>query len=147
MQCDECIRLHAELQKTQLQIDELRNAAIEDGKVKDILANRLNDANRLNSEAEERGYQRAYKEQEQRRQAMKDRCVDKCSHSGDVVCDYEDGTSHCLECIAEKVWASEKRKPLPPLDNPAEQRTCQHWAADLNTDVCPTCGKKFGAGQ
>lgn len=53
MQCDECIRLHAELQKTQLQIDELRNAAIEDGKVKDILANRLNDANRLIHEKDE----------------------------------------------------------------------------------------------
>ena len=36
-----------------LQIDELRNAAIEDGKVKDILANRLNDANRLIHEKDE----------------------------------------------------------------------------------------------
>ena len=37
----------------------------------------------------------------------KARCKEKCNHPADFVCDYEDGTSHCLECVAEKFWQIE----------------------------------------
>lgn len=53
----------------------------------------------------------------------------------------------CPGCNAINRAFALKRKELPPLDYPAEQRACQHWAAGLDSDVCPTCGKKFGAGQ
>lgn len=39
-------------------------------------------------------------------QSRKDLCVDKCNHPAGFVCGYEDGTFHCLECLAEKeVWS------------------------------------------
>jgi hypothetical protein len=53
------------------------------------------------------GKARAYEEIEEARKARKDRCVDKCNHSADFICDYEDGTSHCLECLADKWWQIE----------------------------------------
>lgn len=53
------------------------------------------------------GRQRAYEAIEAERQSRKARCVEKCNHPADFVCDYEDGTSHCLECIAEKFWQLE----------------------------------------
>lgn len=31
-------------------------------------------------------------------------CVEKCGHPAEFVCDYEDGTRHCLECVASKIW-------------------------------------------
>jgi hypothetical protein len=55
----------------------------------------------------EEGYQQAYKEMELSRAGRKARCVEKCNHPADFVCDYEDGTSHCLECVAEKMWQLE----------------------------------------
>jgi len=53
------------------------------------------------------GYRKAYLEMEEARASRKARCVEKCNHPADFVCDYEDGTAHCLECIAEKFWQLE----------------------------------------
>ena len=53
------------------------------------------------------GQRRAYEEIDQQRHGRKDRCVEKCNHPADFVCDYEDGTSHCLECLADKWWQIE----------------------------------------
>lgn len=44
---------------------------------------------------------------EEAKEGRKNRCVEKCQHPSDFVCDYEDGTLHCLECIAEKFWQIE----------------------------------------
>lgn len=62
---------------------------------------------RIHTCGTEDGYARAYREMEQQREARKARCVEKCQHPADFVCDYEDGTLHCLECIAEKFWQLE----------------------------------------
>lgn len=51
--------------------------------------------------------QRVYREMDEHRIGRKARCVDNCSHSSDFVCDYEDGTSHCLECAAQKLRSIE----------------------------------------
>ena len=56
---------------------------------------------------EDGGYQKAHIEMEQQRASRKARCVEKCNHPADFVCDYEDGTPHCLECVAEKFWQLE----------------------------------------
>lgn len=53
------------------------------------------------------GQRRAYEEIDEQRRSRKARCVEKCNHPADFVCDYEDGTSHCLECVAEKFWQIE----------------------------------------
>lgn len=53
------------------------------------------------------GYRAAYEEMEEQRKSRKLRCVEKCNHPADFACDYEDGTVHCLECIAEKFWQIE----------------------------------------
>lgn len=47
------------------------------------------------------------RQNEEASQSRKARCVEKCNHPADFVCDYEDGTSHCLECVAEKFWQLE----------------------------------------
>jgi len=44
---------------------------------------------------------------EEQKTGRKAQCVDKCNHPAEFVCDYEDGTSHCLECVAEKFWRIE----------------------------------------
>lgn len=53
------------------------------------------------------GYRAALKLMAEARQARKARSVEKCNHPAEFVCDYEDGTSHCLECVAEKFWQIE----------------------------------------
>ena len=55
----------------------------------------------------EKGRNFAYRQIQESGQIRKARCVEKCNHPADFVCDYEDGTSHCLECIAEKFWQLE----------------------------------------
>jgi hypothetical protein len=53
------------------------------------------------------GQYRAYEKMAEQSLIRKTRCVEKCNHPADFVCDYEDGTAHCLECIAEKFWQLE----------------------------------------
>jgi hypothetical protein len=55
----------------------------------------------------EAGRNYAYRTINEASAARKARCVEKCNHPADFVCDYEDGTSHCLECLAEKWWQVE----------------------------------------
>lgn len=62
---------------------------------------------RLHTCGTDDGYSRAYREMEQQRVARKAKCAEKCSHPAEFVCDYEDGTAHCLECIADKFWQLE----------------------------------------
>jgi hypothetical protein len=57
--------------------------------------------------AYDNGYADAYREMEKARESRKARCVERCQHPADFCCDYEDGTVHCLECIAEKFWQIE----------------------------------------
>ncbi len=37
-------------------------------------------------------------------------CVDKCGHPAEFICEYEDGSRHCLECEAMKVWKAERER-------------------------------------
>src|SRR5579872_6020123 len=57
--------------------------------------------------AYDKGYHAAYREIDEAKQSRKVRCVEKCQHPADFCCDYEDGTVHCLECLAEKFWQLE----------------------------------------
>lgn len=54
------------------------------------------------------------KNREEMYDAKKASCVDKCGHPAEFICDYEDGTRHCLECVAMKWWAHEEQLTKEP---------------------------------
>jgi hypothetical protein len=53
----------------------------------------------------EEGRREAYIEMQAGHAAQKQQCAEKCSHPDWLVIYYpEDGTYHCLECVAEEYW-------------------------------------------
>jgi hypothetical protein len=44
--------------------------------------------------------------------ARKERCVEKCEHEPELIIDYEDGSLHCLHCVADEFWKYETPQEL-----------------------------------
>lgn len=58
----------------------------------------------------EDGYRAGVAVQDEMFKARKASCVEKCNHLDWFVCEYEDGTRHCLECVAEEYWRAMRQQ-------------------------------------
>lgn len=101
--CSTCAdELQEKLDAANIQIGELKEDLKAMTLARDVIDR---EANGLFERVQESN--RLIRANEEAKEARKARCVEKCQHPADFVCDYEDGTSHCLECVAEKFWQIE----------------------------------------